>query len=132
MYAFLFLLFYRNDIITNPGPVPGYLNSFSFCHWNVKSIVTHDFIKMFLLQVCNSVHTFGIIWLSKTYLDNSGYSGDDQIALPGYNLIIPDKSKKTKGRVCIYYSKILPVKVINMNILNECLFCELSEAAVST
>ena len=46
---------------------------------------------MFLLQVYNSVHKFDIIWLSETYLDNSGYSGDDQIALPGYNLIRPDK-----------------------------------------
>ena len=28
----LFLL--SGDIETNPGPDPGYLNSFSFCHWN--------------------------------------------------------------------------------------------------
>ena len=55
------------------------------------------------------------------------YSDDDQLVFPGYNLIRADNPNNTKrGGVCIYYRKFLPVKIINVNILNECLICELS------
>ena len=44
-----------------------------------------------------------------------------------YNLIRADNPNNTKRRgVCIYYRDSLPVKVINLNILNECLVCKLS------
>ena len=49
------LLVLSGDIETNPGPDPGYSNSFSFCHWNLNSIAAHNFIKMFLLQAYNAI-----------------------------------------------------------------------------
>ena len=86
-----------------------------------------NFVKMSLLQACNSIHTFDIICLSETYLDNSYHSGDDQLALPGYNLIRADNPNNIiRGGVCIYYCETLTVKVLNVNILNECLICGLS------
>ena len=82
---------------------------------------------MSLLQAYNAIHSFDIICLSETYLDNSYHSDDDQLAFPGYNLIRADNPNKTKrGGVCIYYREALPVKVINVSILNECLVCVLS------
>ena len=52
---------------------------------------------------------------------------NDQLAFPGYNLIRADKPNNLKrGGVCTYYRETLPVKIINVNILNECLVCELS------
>ena len=79
---------------------------------------------MSLLQAYNGMHSFDIICLSKTYLDNSYH---DQLAFPGYNLIRPDNSNNIqRGGVCIYYQETLPVKVINVNILNECLVYKLS------
>ena len=48
---------------------------------------------MFLLQAYNSIYKFDIICLSKTYLDNSYDSDDDQLALPGYN----KQNKKCKS-----------------------------------
>ena len=78
------------DTETNPGPDQGYLNSFSFSHWNLNNIAVHNFIKISLLQAYKSIHKFDIICLSETYLDNSCHS-DDQLALPGYNLIRADK-----------------------------------------
>ena len=80
---------------------------------------------MSLFQAYNSIHRFDIICLSEFYLDNS-YHSDDQLAFPGYNLIRADNSDNIKrGGVCNCYWKTLPVKVINVNILNKCLVCEL-------
>ena len=121
------LLLLSGDIETNPGPDPGYLSSFSFCHWNLNSITAHNFIKMSLLQAYNTINRFDIICLSETYLDNSYHTDDDQLTFPGYNLIRADNPNNIKrGGVCIYHRDSLPVKVINLNILNECLVCELS------
>ena len=82
---------------------------------------------MSLLQAYNAIHRFDIICLSETYLDNSYHGDDDQLAFPGYNLIRADNPSNIKrGGVCFYYRETLPVKVTNVNILNECLLCELS------
>ena len=44
-----------------------------------------------------------------------------------YNLIKVDNRNNIKSRgVCIYYPETLSVKIINVNIVNECLVCELS------
>ena len=91
------------------------------CHWNLNSVAACNFIKMSLLPAYNSIHKFDIICLSETYLDNSYHSDDDQLALPGYNLIRADNPNNIKrGRVCIYYRETLPVKVIHVNIVKEC------------
>ena len=72
-YISVILLLLSGDIETNPGPDPGYLNSFSFCHWNLNSIAAHNFIKMSLLQAYNAINRFDItahqkpINLSETY-----------------------------------------------------------------
>ena len=79
------LLVLFRDTETNPGPEQGYSNSFSFCHWNLDSIAAHSSIKISLLQAYDSIDKFDIIFLSRTYLDNSSHSNDDQLALPGYN-----------------------------------------------
>ena len=57
----------------------------------------------------------------------SYHTDDDQLTFTGYNLIRADNSNNIKrGGVCIYHRDSLPVKVINSNVLNECLVCELS------
>ena len=86
------LLVLSEVIEINPDPAPDFSNSFvsfvTFCNWNLSNIAVHNFIKMFPLQACNSIYRFDINCLSETYLDNSHHSRDDQLALPGYNLII--------------------------------------------
>ena len=86
------------DIETNPGPDLGYLDSFSFCHWNLNSIVAHNFINMSLLQAYNAIHRSDIICLSESYLDNSYHSDNYQLAFPGYNLIRADNPNNIKKR----------------------------------
>ena len=120
LFISVILLLLSGDIETNPGPDPGYLNSFSFCHWNLNSITAHNFLKMSLLQAYNAINRFDIICLSETYLDNSYHTDDDQLAFPGYNLIRADNPNNIKrGGVCIYYRETLRVKIINLNILSE-------------
>ena len=90
---------YRNKSRSRPR----LLEQFSFCHWNLNSIASHDFIKM---QAYNAIHRFDVICLLETYLDNYYHTGNDQLAFPGYNLIrirADNPNNTERGGVCIYY-----------------------------
>ena len=55
------------------------------------------------------------------------HTDDNQLTFSGYNLIRADNPNNIKrGGACIYHRDSLPVKVINLNVVNECLVCELS------
>ena len=59
---------------------------------------------MSLLQAYNAVHKYDIICLSETYLNCSIRYDDDNLEIPGYNLIRADHpSEDKRGGVCIYY-----------------------------
>ena len=61
-----------------------------------------------------------ILCLSETYLDSSIPPDDDNLELPEYNLVRTDNPTNTKrGSVCIYYHNSLPLKVIDIQFLNE-------------
>ena len=67
-----------------------------------------------------------ILCLSETYLDSSIPSDDDNLELPGYNLVCTDNPTNTKrGGVRIYYHNSLPLKVIDIQLLNECINFEI-------
>ena len=97
-YVLLFIIIlHTNDIVSafwryrkKSRLRPRLLEQFSFCHWNLNSITAHTFIKMSLLQAYNSIHNFDIICLLETYLRSFCHSDDDQVALPGCNLIRAD------------------------------------------
>ena len=126
-YVFCSLLFPISIILlvlsgereTIPGPDPGYSNSFSFCHWNLNSIAAHNFLTTPYIRLILSVY--------QKPLQTTLISDDNQLVLRGYNLIRADNPNNIKRRrVCIYYRETLPIKVTNVNILNECLVWELS------
>ena len=80
---------------------------------------------MFLLKAYITVHKFDIICLSETYLDSSS-DDDDNLEIAGYNIARADHPINTKrGGVCIYYKKCLPLRVLNIVFLNECINFEL-------
>ena len=59
-----------------------------------------------------SVHKLDVICLSGTSTD------DDNLEIPGYNIISKDHPSNTKhGGVCVYYKNILPFKLINIKYL---------------
>ena len=51
---------------------------------------------------------------------------DDKLQIPGYTLIRSDLPSNTnRGGICIYHKSYLPLRVINIYYLHECLSFEL-------
>lgn len=124
-FFYLFLL-QCGDIEINPGPKPNSKQSFSICHWNLNGITAHNYAKVFLLKAYVTIHKFDVVCISETYLDPSTPSNDDNLEITGYTLVRSDHPSKTKGgRVCIYYKNYLPLKIVNINYLNECIRFEI-------
>ena len=72
------------------------------------------------------LHKFDFICLSETCLDSTIPYDDDKLQIPGNNLILSDHPSNTKGGIaCIYYKSSLPLRVINIGYLHECLSFEL-------
>ena len=63
-----------------------------------------------------------IICLSETYFDSSIQPDNDNLEIPGYSLVRSDHpSNNKRGGVCIYYKASLPLRVINICFLQECI-----------
>ena len=98
----------------------------TICHWNLNSITSHNSIKVTLLTAYNSIHEFDNICLSETYLNSEILSNDENLNIPGYNVIKVDHLSNTKrGEVCIYFKKSLPSRLYNVSYLNECICYEI-------
>ena len=120
------LITFSGDSEVNPGPKNSVSECLSICHWNLNSISAHDYFKLFLLKVYISFHKFDIICLSETYLDLTVSLDDVNLVISRYNLIRSDHPSNTKrGRVCLYYKIYLPLRVLNISYLKECLDFEL-------
>ena len=124
LYSCLIIL--SGDVEVNPGPKNSVSECLSICHWNLNSISAHDYSKLFLLKAYFSVRKFDIIGLSEIYLDSTVPLDDDNMVIFGYNLICSDHPSNTKrGGVCLYYKNYLPLRVLNISYLKECLNFEL-------
>ena len=75
------------------------------------------FTKVSLLSYI-SVHKFDIICLSETYLNSEMPYNDENLEIPGYNLVREDhpSSSKPGGGLCLLKSMLL-VRVINVKYL---------------
>ena len=114
------------DVELNPGPKPNSGQNFSICHCNLNSIPAHNFSKISLLSAYNSLHKSDIIFLSETYLDSSILPQDPNLEMQGYTSIREDHLSNVKrGGVCVYYKNHLPLKLLNINYLQECITFEL-------
>ena len=68
---------------------------------------------------------YDVICLSETYLDSSILSDNKNLEIPGYNLIRADHPSNSKrGGVCVYYRNSLPLKILDIFYLQECIFFE--------
>ena len=69
-----------------------------------------------------SNHSFDILCLSETYLDSNVSSNDNNVTIPVYDLYRVDHPSNVKREgVCIYYKNFLPLKVIDIQYLQECI-----------
>ena len=122
LYSCLIIL--SGDVEVNPGPKNSVSKCLSIFHWNLNWISAHDYSKLFLLKESISVHRFDIICPSETYLDSTVPLDNDNLVISGYNLIRSDHPSNTK-RVCLYCKNYLPLRVLNISYLKECLNFEL-------
>ena len=77
----------------------------------------------------NLVHSFHIIYLSETYLNSETPPNDTRLELPGYNLFRSDHPSNNKREgVCIYYKSTLPLRILNILNLDECINFDVSIA----
>ena len=62
-----------------------------------------------------------IVCLSDTFLDSSISIDDDNLKIPGYSTVRADHPSNIKrAGVLLYYKSFLPIKLIDVNYLNEC------------
>ena len=77
---------------------------------------------MLVLKACITVNKLGITCFFETYLDLSTRPDDDDFEIAGYYMARADQPTNTKrGEVCIYYKNCLPLNILNIVFLNECI-----------
>ena len=70
--------------------------------------MAHNFSKMNLLEVYNSIHSFDIICLSGTFLDSTIQLDHTDLLMNKWTLVYDDHLDIVKtGGVCIYYKSCL-------------------------
>ena len=90
------------------------------------TISVHNFIKISLLKTYIATNNLYVTCLSETYLDSSISNDDGNLEIPGYDLFRADHPSNTKrGGVCIYYRNSLPLKILNIQYLHECINFEI-------
>ena len=119
---FSILVRLSGDVEENIGPKPKSCQSFLICHWNVDSVSTHNFSKVFLLRAYLSIHKFDVICISETFLNSDTTFGDDNLIIEGYNIVRSDHPSNTG--VCIYYKQSLALKILDIKYLQECIVFE--------
>ena len=96
IYLFWLVSIFLNRSGDNPGPKTKSGQNFSVCHWNLNSVSNlnsisgRSFSKISLLQANNAIHNYDIICFSETYVNSSIPYDDDNLEIPGYNLIHAD------------------------------------------
>ena len=65
-------------------------------HWNLNSIVAHNYSKTSYLEACSAIHTYDKISVSETYLSQDTLLDDDNLRIPGYELIRFDRPLNQK------------------------------------
>ena len=126
VWLFRRLMHLSGDIEKIPGPLKDFSQTLSIGHWNLNSLATHSFTKVALLKAYLSVQRFDIFCISETYLNSSITEDDDNLQIPGYDLIRSDHPSNSKrGGVAVYYKNFLPLKLIDVNYLIESILFQL-------
>ena len=92
-------------------------------------MTAHNYLKISLLRAYVAIRKFDVTCLSETCLDLSNRSDDDGFNLPGYNVVKADHPSNTKkGGACIYFKNSLPLRVLDIQFLQECINFEIKVA----
>ena len=122
----IFLILRSGNVEINPGPRRNTDETFSICHWSLNSLLAYNYNKLFLLRAYIAVHKFDVICFSEIYLDSPVASDDENLKIKGYNLVRSDHPGSNKrGGIYLYYKTCLPLRVLRIQYLNECINFEL-------
>ena len=104
LWYILLRIYLSYDIHPNPGPYSEYSNSFfSFCNWNLNSLIKNDFHRISLLEAHNSNFKSNIISLCETSLNEA--VSENENSLFGYNFVSLNNPEWSKnGGVGIFYN----------------------------
>ena len=124
---FALLLLCHGDIESNPGPKKsGNCQPLKFCHWNLHTILSANCFKVSILKSFNALHSNDFICLSETLLSHSVSSALDPLNIDGYNIVRSDHPGGSKrGAVCCYFKESLPIRILKITPMTECLVLEL-------
>ena len=124
---FALLLLCHGDIESNPGPKK-FSNSqpFKFCHWNLNSIFSENCFKVTLSKSFNALPNHDFICLSETFFSLSVSTTLDSLNIDGYNIVRSDHPSGSKrGGVCCYLKESLPISILKIAPMTECLPLEM-------
>ena len=94
--------------------------------WNLNSLLAHSFAKVLLSTAYVCVNKFDIVWLSENFLNSEILTDDENLQIPGYSIARADHPSNTKlGGVCVYYKNSLPLKLLDITYLPQCINPEL-------
>ena len=126
IWLFPRLMHLSGDTEKNLGSKSDFSQTFSIGHWNLNTLVAHNFTKVASLKAHLSVQIFNIFCISETYLNSSITEGDNSLGILGYNLIRSDHpSNNKREEVAIYYKNFLYLKLIDVNYLSGSILFEL-------
>ena len=70
----------------------------------------------------NVIHNFDLSCVSETFLNFETAAKTTNFETPGYNLFRSNNPFTCKrGALCIFYRAILPLKILDISNLNECI-----------
>ena len=122
----ILLVLLGGDVEIHPDPKCTRKVSSSICHWNLNSISVHNYVNLSVLKAYLAFHKFDNICLSEIYLNSSNSPDDETSEISGYNLVHSDHPLNSKrAGVCIYYKNYLPLRIISVNYLSECINFEI-------
>ena len=117
------IIILSGDIETNPGPKHSFSSQvLTVCQWNLNRLLSHMYKKVYslsayMLHVCPQIRHC----LSETYLNSKTSADDNNVEIPGYNII----RKITHLTLNMYYKDTLPFKLSNIKYLQECITFEI-------
>ena len=112
----------HGDIHPNPGPIS---SLFKFAHWNLNSIVAHDFSRIPLLEAFANQENLKLFAITESALKNK--VPDQKIEIEGFSHIRNDLPANDRcGGVLLYYKNDLPVKNRDDLQFSNCIVAEIS------
>ena len=93
---FMLLIITHGDVELNPGPRKDMFQYLKICHWNVNSLLAHNFQKVSLIEAYNSLRNYDFICISESFLNSSIAPNEQSLCMNGYEMVRSDHPSDQK------------------------------------